>query len=83
MYDLFTLPALVEARPAPPQLLFALNKADRAGARTVETVQAILEAELCVTGGGAEGGGSTTSCVFTAVRGPRVMAFAPTPSIAR
>ena len=46
LYDLFTLPALVEARPAPPPLLIALNKADRPGARAVETVQAILEAEL-------------------------------------
>lgn len=46
LYDLLTLPALVEARPAPPPLLLALNKADRPGARTVDTVQAILEAEL-------------------------------------
>ena len=46
LYDLFTLPALVEARPEPPPLLLALNKADRPGARTVDTVQTILEAEL-------------------------------------
>ena len=46
LYDLFSLPGLVECAPCPPPLLVALNKADAPGAREPEAVQRLLEAEL-------------------------------------